>query len=279
MGRIRSLAGLPIEQHSSPNVDGAMDDHRGIVLHIAEGSYEGTISWQLNPNQTYASGGKVTTSSTWIVGKNHGEWAQMSDSNTVAWCQRAGSRTWNSIELAGHAGDKPTAWQVEACAQLLAWVHKTHGVPLAVADTDAERGLGHHSMDREWAGVEWGHDDCPGAGVIAAKPAIVARAKQIIMEGEDMPLTEADEPIIGDGMHKALHSREIGRTGVTYAEVFDGMRLVPGKLDAVLAAVLNVDEEVLAKLGDAEQTPEQIAAILRPLLGDQAAAVGHLLAA
>jgi N-acetylmuramoyl-L-alanine amidase len=185
MGRVRSLAGLPIEQHSSPNVGGTMDAHRGIVLHVAEGSYEGTISWQLNPNQTYASGGKVTTSSTWIVGKNRGEWAQMSDSNTVAWCQRAGSLTWNSIELAGHADDRPTAWQIEACAQILAWEHREYGVPLQVADTDAERGLGHHSMDREWAGVEWGHDGCPGAGVIAAKPAIVARAKAIINPTEE----------------------------------------------------------------------------------------------
>jgi hypothetical protein len=44
------------------------------------------------------------------------------------------------------------------------------------------------------------------------------------------------------------------------------------------AAMLRVDEAVVAQLGDVEQTPEQLAAILRPLLGDRAAAVGALLA-
>lgn len=195
MPRATKLGGYAIEQYTSPNAGGTMDAHHGTALHIAQGTYRGTISWQMNPNQRYASGESVTTSSTWIVGRSTGEWAQMGDSNRIAWCQRGGSRTWNSIELAGYAPNPPTEWQIEACAQLLVWAHRTHGIPVAIADHPDERGLGHHSMDREWLGEEWGHDSCPGSGVVAAKPAIVTRARAILA-GEGavlMALTDAEQ--------------------------------------------------------------------------------------
>lgn len=51
----------------------------------------------------------------------------------------------------------------------------------------------------------------------------------------------------------------------------------PASEALLLAAVLNVDEEVVAKLGGADLSAEQIADLLRPLLGDKAEAVGHIL--
>lgn len=220
MTRVEALGGHPIEQHRSPNVGGAMSGHRGIVLHIAEGTYRGTINWQMNPDQRYGSGGTTTTSSTWIVGRDQGEWAQMADSNTIAWCQRGGSRDWNSIELAGYAPAGPTAWQVEACAQLLAWHHREYGTPLAVADNPSERGLGHHSMDREWLGEEWGHDSCPGSGVIAAKAAIVNRAKAIAAGGDDMSWDQAITLPKVDGVSYADPTKPADDTlGAIYAYV------------------------------------------------------------
>lgn len=56
----------------------------------------------------------------------------------------------------------------------------------------------------------------------------------------------------------------------------DANKLAP-KVNAILAAVLNVDEEVIAKLG-AEATPEEQAALLRAVLGERAKAVGQILA-
>lgn len=215
MARVRELAGRPIEQHNSPNRGGAMSDHRGVVLHIAQGTYRGTISWQMNPDQRYSDGTRVNTCSTWIVGRQWGEWAQMVDTDEIAWAQRAGSRTWLSIELAGWAPDGPTEWQVEACALLLAWSAAEHGHVIVRADHPGERGLGHHSMDREWLGEQWGHDQCPGAGVIAAKDAIVARAKQI--EEDDMP--SVDE--IVDGVYGRTWPDYVSRKSATLpAQVF-----------------------------------------------------------
>lgn len=192
MARVKALGGQRVAQYSSPNIGGKMSDHRGPVLHIAQGYYQGTINWQMNPNQRYASGGSTTTSSTWIVGKETGEIAQMVDTDWIAWTQRDGSRTRTSIELVGFAPDKPTAWQIEMSAHILVWEHQHYGVPLQVADHDGQNGLGHHSMDREWLGVDWGHESCPGSGVIGAKDQIVARARQI-QEGDDMALSSNDK--------------------------------------------------------------------------------------
>lgn len=190
--RVRQLGGYAVEQYNSPNTGGAMTGHRGPVLHIAQGTYRGTIAWQLNPDQRYGDGTRVSTSSSWIVGRQRGEIAQMCDSETIAWCQRGGSRNRSSIELAGYAPERPSVWQIEACALILAWEHRTYGVPLSVATDPTQDGLGHHSMDREWLGEEWGHDACPGAGVIAAKPGIVELARHIINGGED-DMFNADE--------------------------------------------------------------------------------------
>lgn len=271
MPRASVLAGRRIEQYSSPNAGGQMSAIYGAVLHIAQGTYRGTISWQMNPNQRYASGQSVTTCSTWIVGRSTGEWAQMTPSDRIAWCQRSGSRTWVSIELAGYAPDKPTAWQIEACAQLLVWLHRTHRVPIAVADHPGERGLGHHSMDREWKGEEWGHEACPGSGVIGAKAAIVARARAILA-GEDDTVTPEDIKAIAAASAQATLDAWLGRD-TNRKQVKDLIAaaggLAPqidtttGRTDATTArteeavkrielAISNLPREVVERLGDGD---------------------------
>lgn len=250
MGRVPWLAGRPIEQHVSPNIGGVMTGHRGLVLHSAEGSYRGTIAWQMNPDQRYSDGTKVTTSSTWIVGRQPGEWAQMVDTNRVAWCQRSGSLDWLSVELAGFAPSAPTAWQVEACAQLLAWVHGRYAVPLVVAANTGAGGLGHHSMDNDTT-VQWGHDACPGSGIIGAKAAIVARAS-IITQGEDMTPEQnallediaARVGVIDGRMEAAAYGRDKVRQGFPGA---GGPMEMTVKLNTLLGrAPVTVDTKALA---------------------------------
>jgi hypothetical protein len=157
------------------NQGGGMVEVRGVVLHIAEGSYEGTISWQKNPSSD--------VSSHFVKGKADGEEAQIVDTDTTAWTQAAGNGHWLSIENAGFVPDKLTASQVEFAAQVLAKAHKVYGVPLQVTSSPDGRGLGHHSM----GAPAWGHSQCPGSNIINQKPAIVARAKEIV-EG-DVSLT------------------------------------------------------------------------------------------
>lgn len=263
MTRVKTLGGYPIEQHSSPNVGGTMSAHRGPVLHIAQGTYRGTISWQMNPDQRYGDGTKVTTSSSWVVGKNVGEWAQMCDSDRIAWCQRGGSRERSSIELAGYAPDGMTPWQIEACAQILAWEHQQYGVPLAVADNPSEDGLGHHSMDREWLGEEWGHDSCPGSGVLADKTAVVARAKQII-NGE----TPEEDEMTPAQFAALLDDPAVARRMRALAVSYSGGGIPTGM---TVLAVLN---ELLTRARAADGTDEQaiIAGVLAGLSPEKIAA-------
>lgn len=165
----------------TPNQDGPMVEVRGVVLHIAVGTYAGTIAWQRNP--------KAEVSSHFIAAKD-GRAAQMVDTGVTAWTQKAGNGHWLSIENEGDLPDKLTPRQVEFAAQILARAHKVYGVPLQVTSDPNGRGLGHHSMGANPGHVDdWGHPACPGKNIIDQKPAIVARAKEIIEEA-DMPSAE-----------------------------------------------------------------------------------------
>jgi hypothetical protein len=173
-----------------------MVEVRGLVLHIAVGWYDGTIAWQLNPDSD--------VSSHFIAGRDQGELAQMVDTADRAWTQGDGNGRWLSSENEGFLAsdsrnpggwERLSSWQVEANAQLFARGHLEYGYPLKVADHPGELGLGHHSMDREWLDEQWGHDQCPGAAIVAQKPEIVRRAIEIV-EGSGMPLTDADARLV-----------------------------------------------------------------------------------
>lgn len=184
--RISKLGTYTVEQYTSPNRGGSMSSHRGLVQHVAEGTYRGTISWQMNPDQRYSDGTKVNTCSTWIVGKSEGEIAQMVDTSEIAWCQRSGSRDWLSVEYAGYHTEALTPWQIKATALLLDWCNNIYKIPIQIATSPAGYGLGHHSMDRENLGEEWGHEDCPGSKIIAQKPLIISTAKGYQVMSEEI---------------------------------------------------------------------------------------------
>jgi len=160
----------------TPNQGGPMVEHRGLVLHIADGGYSGTIAWQQNPAAQVSSHFVVSTS---------GQIAQMVDTDVTAWTQRVGNGHWLSVECAGYSSGQLTDAQVEACAQLLLRGHQVYGYPLQLATSPSGMGLGHHSMGVE-SGVDWGHSQCPGPLIKAQKPAILARAIQLA-QGDTMP--------------------------------------------------------------------------------------------
>lgn len=154
------------------NYGGPMVEVRGCVEHIAEGSLEGTISWQRNPASD--------VSSHFVIGLN-GEIAQMLDTSVTAWTQGAGNGHWVSVENAGFHTSQFTPAQIEANARLYAWLMVTHAAPATLATTPSGRGLGYHGM----GGAAWGnHPLCPGPANVALLPTILARAIEIA-NGED----------------------------------------------------------------------------------------------
>lgn len=156
-------------------VVGGMREWRGVVIHIADGSFEGTISWQKNPTSQVSSH---------FVVDYDGKIAQVVDTADTAWTQQAGNGHWISVENAGFTANPLTPAQVTANASILKWAHETHGVPLQLANDPNGHGLGHHSMGTNghnnptdtWTGATWGHELCPGPMIYDQKPAILAQA-------------------------------------------------------------------------------------------------------
>lgn len=98
----------------------------------------------------------------------------------------------------GHAVPPFTTAQIEANAQILAWAHQTHGIPLVLCPNSrpTSRGLAYHRQGidgnfgdyafpgRVTGGESWTKSRgkvCPGDKRIAAREKILTRAKQIIV--------------------------------------------------------------------------------------------------
>lgn len=221
------------------NQSGKMLEHRGLVIHTAEGYYLGTIAWQKNPDADVSSHFIVAGPHDMAKGVPDGKLAQMVDTDVTAWTQRAGNGHWLSVECSGFGsrGEKLSAAQCEAVAQLLARAHREYGVPLQIAVNPDGRGLGHHSMGCNWPAGAWGHCDCPGDQIIAQKPAIVARALEIL-NGEDMELHEVVNAIANGSTDKGYitGAEKPGDGYVPFAAAFN-LRTLTGKVDALAAAV------------------------------------------
>ncbi|MCZ0980143.1 peptidoglycan-binding protein [Streptomyces diastatochromogenes] len=174
---------------------GGQDSVRGVVIHIMDGSYAGTDSWFRNP---------AAQASSHFGTSRAGQLCQWVDTANRAWAQAGGNRTWLSIENEGRGGDALTDAQLSRCAEVLAWAHKTHGVPLQLTTDPNGRGLGYHGM----GGSAWGgHTSCPGSRVVAQLPEIVKRAKAIVGGSDPAPSTGTYTVRDGDtlsGIGKAL---------------------------------------------------------------------------
>lgn len=149
----------------SPNETvGGMIEHLGLVLHVEQGTQEGTDSWFHNPaSQVSAHFG---VSRTGVV-------TQWVDTDDKAWAEAAGNPYWLSIEIEGYSGDEATLGQLDAIARLYAWGVTTFGWPMATTDDPQHGGLGWHGM----GGAAWGsHVFCPGAPIVAQRAEILHRA-------------------------------------------------------------------------------------------------------
>jgi LysM repeat protein len=147
---------------------GGQDSVQGIILHIMQGSLDGSDSWFRNTiSQASAHFG---------VGKK-GAIYQWVDTDDRAWAQAAGNRNWLSIEHEGYAGDTLTAPQLAATAKIVAWAQQIYKFPLQATDSTSGKGVGWHGM----GGSLWGgHTGCPGDPIKNQRAAIIAAAKAII---------------------------------------------------------------------------------------------------
>ncbi|WP_246422086.1 peptidoglycan recognition protein family protein [Nocardiopsis mwathae] len=153
------------------NYSGGGISPRIVVVHIMEGTLTGTDSWFRQS--------RARASSHFGTGKN-GALYQWVDTANRAWAQAAGNSFCISIENEGKGGDRLTDAQLDRNAEILAWAHRTHGIPLQRTNSTSGRGLGWHGM----GGSAWGgHTSCPGPKIVAQLDEIVARARKITGSG------------------------------------------------------------------------------------------------
>jgi hypothetical protein len=153
----------------SPNQSGPMVEQRGMVLHVMQGSLAGSIAWGKNKASS--------VSFHFGTRKSDGLVQQLVDTDITAWTQCDGNGRWLSVENEDYSGNPLSAAQVESIAKLYARGVRTYGWLLQSTDSPNGRGLGWHGM----GGVPWcNHPDCPGQPIKDQRPAILARAKQIL---------------------------------------------------------------------------------------------------
>lgn len=154
----------PIPNMSNGGMNGPI---LGLILHVMEGSYEGTNNWFHNPAaEASAHLGAAKDG-------RAGQWVPLDDK---AWAEVSGNPSYASIENEGYMGQSLTLEQLHTCACALAYLHIHHDVPLALANHPGERGLGYHSM----GGASWGGHPCPGAPIVAQRPQILQIASDLI---------------------------------------------------------------------------------------------------
>lgn len=152
----------------TPNQSGPMVEQRGMVLHVMQGSLDGSIAWGKNPDSNVSFHFGTSKS---------GRCLQLVDTGITAWTQGNGNGRWVSVENEDYSGNPLSPAQVELCARLYARGVRDYGWPLALADSPNGRGLGWHGM----GGAGWGgHYDCPGEPIKAQRPAILDRAAQLL---------------------------------------------------------------------------------------------------
>lgn len=251
----------------------AMVEQRGLVVHIAEGFYEGTIAWQKKSGTSVSSHFVLAGPQDSPRGVPDGKLAQVVDLDVAAWTQRAGNGHWVSVECSGFTPNKLSAAQCESIAQLMARGHRDLGWPLTLAGNPDGKGLGFHSMgtpSNGWTGPTWGHEDCPGPNIIAQLPAILERAKQIV-RGDDMPLSKEDVA--------AIWAYPVGRSGLTAVQVLqstmglaqDAAEFDAGELAQIAATVPveKIAQAVVAALpeGSGGLTQADVEQAIRNVLG------------
>lgn len=242
-----------------------MTEYRGLVMHIAAGYYEGTISWQRNP--------KSKVSSHFIGGRKPGQLAQIVDTSHVAWTQSDGNGHWLSYEAEGFLPGHPlwvpgwhelSAAQIESAARVFARGHREYGYPLQLAGTPAGHGLGYHSMGAE-NGYDWGHSACPGAAIKAQLPLVVARAKQIAAD----PGSESGDDMTPQELLALIQDPAVARQLRAIAWQYVGGGIPAGK--STLGVLADIHAAVTDG-GTIELSPEQLeqlATLMTAKIGDQ----------
>lgn len=140
---------------------------RLLIVHIMEGTLQGTDSWFRNPaSQVSAHFGTGRDGTLY-------QWVSTGDR---AWHAMAANSYSIGVENEGDSGEELTALQLEVLAELLAWAHDQYpdiALWLNTRPYDG-RGLSWHGL----GGAPWGnHPDCPGLPIVRQLREVLDKAR------------------------------------------------------------------------------------------------------
>jgi hypothetical protein len=213
-----------VTRHRTP-----MAGHRGICLHIAVSTGASLFNYFNQPGNP--------TSHFYV--RFSGEVEQYVDTKYRAPAQLDGNPTMVGVETQGGVGaNLAEGWydpQRESLADLCAWLHKTHGIPLQAMPNSkpSTRGVGYHKLGvdpyRVTGGELWSESFgkvCPGDVRIAQIPSIITRAKQILTQEDDGTMAWTDAQIasaVADMKEAAATLNEIATLWRTHAVRMDNL--------------------------------------------------------
>ena len=159
----------------------------------------------------------------WIAGNNgmschfqlmsDGTLEQYLDTDLGSWCQVNGNDTHISVETQGLSSEMMNAKMVQSFGELMAWINKTHGIPLVATDNINTRGLvGHGAGGAAWGG----HYVCPGSRLTQRGP-ILAIAQRIVNPAPT-PTPTPPSPVIGANMFELVHQQGQGKVYAVFAD-------------------------------------------------------------
>lgn len=221
---------------------GVRDKTLGLIVHVQAGNGELT-GWYDNPGSQ--------ASSAWQVMKT-GRVFQFGDPDADKfWTQAAGNPDYGAAEGEGSPSEPMTPEQIEGFAQIYAKGHVEEGWPFQLAEKPGDRGLGWHGM----GGKAWGnHPNCPGTIRKNQRPAILARAQQIVNGTTTQEDDMFDEKVYGPRIDNASVMAQAASVRTQRIEA--ALRALAGSLpDAVAKAVTDaLDASYDAKV---ELTPKE----------------------
>lgn len=203
------------------------------IFHVDAGNATTLFGWFSNPSANASSHFYVTKA---------GKIEQYMDTDYVAWTSRDGSRRSIGVETQGRDGEPWTAAQVEGCAKIAAWVHRTYGVPLRLMENSRSTtaGLGWHRLgidgqfpalpsilagrQQRGGGELWSGSrgkSCPGSDRIRQMPEVLKRAKALAGQGSTPP----PEPTTTTTT-RTVRVLQIGSKGEDVRRLQDGLNRV-----------------------------------------------------
>ncbi len=148
-----------------------------VILHSAVGPKSLYRYWQRE--------GVNVESTLWVA--LDGDSEQYLDSEVHADANRTANARAISVETADDGNPDQFGWtppQIETLANICAWAHDVHGIPLARCASHDAPGIGFHTMwgaPSPWTPVA---KTCPGKARIPQFPDVLARAREIVRARE-----------------------------------------------------------------------------------------------